>query len=841
MWRVAWASVRGHATRTVATALSVVFGVAFVTGTFVFTDTVEDAFEQLFGSTVEGADLVVSSTAAGTSGGGALHGGVPPDVVDQVKDVDGVADAEARYRGMAKLARDDGSPLVSFGAVLQGIDAPSMEGAVELRAGRLPADSRQVAIDASSASRLGKAVGDDATLLLNGPPQTYRISGIIAPPEAVRDLAGSTTVVFSDAVAAQLYGRDGATYIAVQAADGVAADSLRTRIANDLGAGYEVLTIDELVTDAVTQVGDFLGFITRGLLVFAGAALLVGAIIIFNTFGITVAQRTRELALVQAIGAQGRQVMRAVLLEALVIGVAGSAVGVAVGVLGALGLRTLLRLVNLPLPSTDMVVAPRTAAIGVIVGVVVTVVAAVGPAVRASRHAPMEAMRSVSPASGTAVSTPRLLTGTLAAGLAAATLIGAGLDRGGVIALGVGAVATMVALVLLAPLGAAPVTALVGWPVRTMRRLPGVLARANAIRNPGRTAATATALLVGLALVTFVLILVSSFRSSLDRVIVERFRADYQVQAVDQVGYPASVTAAVRDVDGVALTSAASVLRGDVDGSTRTMFAVDGATLPQVYDVGVVAGDLAGLADGGVAVSHELGIPLGASVGVRTGTEPPTARPIVALTDDLHLPGTTRVGQVLIDRSTVGEDLAARQDLVAFVTVAPDAAPAVVRQSLDEAVADQPDARIADTAQLRAQVRDETERLLGLVIGLVLLSVVVAFVGVINALGLSVVERTDELGLLQALGMTQRQARQMIRWESVIITVLGTVTGVALGAAFGWLGVRVLRDEGLTTFTIPVPQIVIAVGIVLVAGVIASVAPARRASHVDVLRAVTIE
>lgn len=841
MWRVAWANVRGHAARTVATAMSVVFGVAFVVGTFVFTDTVEDAFEQLFGSTVEGADLVISSTAPGDTDRATLSGGVPPKVVDQVTAVDGVAEAEARYRGMAKLARDDGTPLVSFGAVLQGIDAPSMNGAVEVRSGTLPDGAREVAIDASSASRLGKTVGDDATLLLNGPPRTYRISGVIAPPEAVRDLAGSTTVVFSDAVAKRLYGRDGATYVAVRAADGVDVDSLRTRIAADLGGGHEILTIDELVTDAVAQVGDFLGFITRGLLVFAGAALLVGAIIIFNTFGITVAQRTRELALVQAIGAQGRQVMRAVLLEALVIGVAGSVIGVAVGVLGALGLRSLLRLVDLPLPATAMVFAPRTAVIGVVVGLTVTVVAAVGPAARASRHAPVEALRSASPVAGPSVSTPRLLTGTLAAGLAAATLIGTGLDRGGLVALGVGAAATMVAVVLLAPLGAAPLTALVGWPVRAMRRLPGVLARANAIRNPGRTAATATALLVGLALVTFVLILVSSFRSSLDRVIVERFRADYQVQAVDQVGYPASVTEAVDEVDGVELTSAASVLRGDVDGTERTMFAVDGATLGQVYDVDVVAGDLADLADGGVATSQDLGIPLGASVAVRTGSGQPTARSVVALTDDVHLPGTTRVGQVLIDRSTVADDLTTRQDLVAFVTVGPDAAPAMVRQALEAAVADQPDARIADTAQLRAQVRDETDRLLGLVVGLVVLSVVVAFVGVVNALGLSVVERADELGLLQALGMTQRQARQMIRWESVIITVLGTATGVTLGAVFGWLGVHVLREEGLTTFTIPVPQIVIAVGVVLVAGVIASVAPARRASHVDVLRAVTIE
>jgi putative ABC transport system permease protein len=833
--RLAWANVRGRPVRTLATALSVVFGVAFVVGTFVFTDTVHDAFEQLFGSTVEGADLVIAPTSDGAAG-------VPPELADRAAQVPGVAGAEARYRGLAKLARDDGTALGSFGSLLQGIDAPAMAGAVELRSGELPRAEDEVAIDAASADELGRSIGDDVTVLLNGPGRQFRVTGVIEPPEAVRDLAGSTTVVFPDDVARDLYGRDGATYVAVRAGDRTPPADLRDRLARALGGGVDVLTVDELVADSVAQVGEFLGFLTRGLLVFAGAAVLVGAIIIFNTFGITVAQRTRELALVQAVGADSGQVIRAVLLEAIIVGVIGSAIGVVLGVLGAMGLRALLAAVDLPLPSTGLTLEPRTVLIGLVVGTVVTTVAALGPALRASHRAPVDALRSASAGARTIVSTPRLLVGCLAGGIAVTTLIGTAIDRGGLVGLAIGAATLTVAIVLLAPLGTAPLTSVIGAPIQALRRLPGLLAQANAVRNPGRTAATATALLIGLGLVTFVLILVSSFRTSLDLVIVERFRADYQIQAIDQVGYPSSVTDEARAIDGIELVSAAKVARGAVDGAAHTVFAVDHTTLDDVFDVAVLEGSLDQLASGGVALSKELNVPLGSSVAVQVGSSGAvTTRRVVALTDDLHLPGTTRVGDALIDVSALGDELAGRPDLVAFVKLAADADRAEVRAGLDRLTARQPDARVADTTELRDQVREQTDRLLGLVIGLVLLSVVVAFVGVVNVLGLSVVERSDELGLLQALGMTPRQTRQMVRWESVIITVLGTTVGVAVGTLFGWLGVRVLRDEGLTAFTMPTGQIAVAVAVMVLAGVIASVIPARRASHVDILRAVTIE
>jgi putative ABC transport system permease protein len=836
--RIAWASVRGHPLRTLATALSVVFGVAFVTGTFVFTDTVRSAFDQLFGSTVQGTDVVVRMAEDGAGAGQ----GVQPDVAGRLADLPGVAAAEAKYRGYAKLADDDGEALGGFGALLQGVDTPDTPSALALREGRMPEGDEEIAIDAASADTLDKDVGDEALLLLNGPEQPFTISGIVAPPSGVEELAGSTTIVFSDPMAERLYGGSGATYISVLAADDVEVAELRNAISAELGQDFQALTVDELVDDSVAQVGDFLGFLTRGLLVFAGAALLVGAIIIFNTFGITVTQRTREFALVQAVGADSMQVVRAVLLEASITGVVGSALGVLVGVVGAMGLRMLLDIVDLPLPSTSMQLAPRTIVVGMSIGIVVTLIAAVGPALRAAKRAPIDALRNTAGGGQKGVSTLRLITGCLVGGVATTTLAGTALDRIGMVGLAVGATALTLSVVLLSPLLAAPMTAIIGAPIGIMRRLPGRLARANAVRNPARTASTATALLVGLGLVTFVLILVSSFRTSLDRVIVEQFKADFQLQAADQMGYPRSVTAAARKVEGIEIVSAAKVTRGNVNNETRTIFAIDPATMPEVFEFDVFGGgSIDDLGDRGVVISEELGVPVGATVQLAIGSEQPAERQVVALMEDLHLPGTTRVGQVLVTRASVEETLSGQPDLVGFVKLAKGADPAAVRTALDEVVAEQPDVSIADNGDLRAQVRDQTNQLLGLVIGLVLLSVIVAFVGVVNILGLSIIERGDELGLLQALGMSRQQARQMVRWESVIITMLGTVVGLALGTLFGWLGVRVLRDEGLGTFSMPLEQIAIAVVVMLVSGVLASVLPARRASRADVLRAVTIE
>ena len=838
MRRIAWANVRGHPFRTLATAMSVVFGVAFVTGTFVFTDTVRSAFDQLFGSTVEGTDVVVRTSDAELAAGE----GVPPELAERIAPLPGVAHSEPRYRGFAKLADDEGESLGGFGALLQGVDAPEAPGAMELMAGAMPAADDEVAIDANSAETLDKKVGDQAMLLLNGPEQPFRISGIVAPPTGVEELAGSTTIVFSNETAQRLYGASGATYISVLADDGIRPTVLRDAVAEELDSQFQAQTVDELIHDSTAQVGDFLGFLTRSLLVFGGAALLVGAIIIFNTFGITVTQRTREFALVQAVGADSSQIVRAVMLEAVITGVIGSILGVLVGTVGATGLRTLLTIVNMPLPSTKMQLAPRTAAIGLTIGIVVTLISAVGPALRAARRAPVDALRHASAGGPKGVAMPRLIIGSLLTGIATSTLVGTALDRIGMIGLGVGATTLTFGVVMLSPVLASPLTAVIGAPIRMLRQLPGLLARANAVRNPARTASTATALLIGLGLVTFVLILVSSFRTSLDRVILEQFRADFQLQAVDQTGYPRGVTGAARKVEGVELVSAAKVTRGNVGGEPRTVFAIDPNTLPEVFQFEVFGGgDLSNLGERGVVLSEAVGVPVGATVEVAIGSQQPTERQVVALMDDLHLPGTTRVAQALVSRASVEDALGNQPDLVGFVKVARGADLEAVRAGLEEAAAEHPDVRVADNGDLREQVRTQTNQLLGLVIGLVLLSVIVAFVGVVNILGLSVIERADELGLLQALGMTRHQARQMVRWESVIITMLGTLVGLLLGTLFGWLGVRVLRDEGLGTFSMPIEQIAIAVAVMLVAGVLASVIPARRASRADVLHAVTIE
>jgi putative ABC transport system permease protein len=850
MRRIAWANVRAHPLRLAANALSVVIGIAFVTGTFVFTDTVRAAFDQLFGSAAGDVDVVVRAVSAfDASAVSSSRSRVPEEELSRIEGVEGVAAVEPRYSGQAELVDASGQVLGGAGTAKQGTDVPSVEAlaSFELREGRFPATSEEVAVDVASARALGVEPGDQVGLNLNGPVRQFTVTGTVTLPGGLEDLAGSTLTLFDDATARQLYGEGGAVSVSVLAEDGVGAQRLRDDLAAALGTGYEVLTGEEVAAEATEQVGEILGFLTTGLLVFAGVALLVGTVIILNTFGITVAQRTRELALLQAVGADSRQVLLTVLLEAVAVGVFGSASGILVGLAVATGLRTLLGWVGVPLPSTALVLHPRTALVGLALGVTVTLIAAAGPALRASRVAPLEALRTVTSARDEQIGRRRTIAGgvLLAAGALALwqfVVQGGGSWRwwlgGG------GTLAILAGMVAASPLVIRPVARLVGHPAAVTRGLPGTLAQQNALRNPRRTAATAAALVIGLGLVCFVLILVASYQASVTSVLDERFLADFQVQAANGRGFPQAATDAVRAVPGIETVS--TVKLGAVgldDGSGRIALAVDPVTLPQTFALDVTAGSLAGLSGGGgVALADGLATDLGVEVGDTLNLElvpglPPEPFQVAATYDPVSLPGAGSVAQVLLDVGRYAASVPFALDAAVFVKLADGADPAQARAALESALAGYPGTQLVDVAQLREQYADQADQLLGLVFGLLLLSILTALVGVVNILGLSVLERIRELGLLQAVGMTRQQARAMVRWESVIIALLGALLGLAIGTGFGWVGVRAMADEGLQVFRLPLLQMAAAVTVAGFAGVLASVLPARRASRVDVLRA----
>lgn len=860
MFRVALAGITAHAARLLSTSLAIVLAVAFVTGTLVYGDTLERSFSDLFGEVGAGIDVQVAGQQAFESTFTPAASGpapVPDDVVEAVAAVDGVAAVEATYTGTAQLLGPDGEPLGGQGPPTTGVDAPTVAAlsTVEVRAGRFPEAAGEIALDAASAEAAGFAVGDEMRVAVNGPVEAQTLVGTFGFPGR-DDVAGATVTMFDDATARELYGQDGAATVDVLAAEGVEREELRDRVAAAVGADYTVLTGEEAAEQAAAQIGEFLGFITTALLVFAGVSLVVAAFLIFNTFTIVVAQRTRELALLRAIGAGRGQVLATVLVEALVVGVVGSALGLLVGIGVALGLRELLAAFGLDLPSGDLVVAARTPIAAMVVGPLVTVVAALVPALRATRVAPLAALRDVTAPAAPRAGWVRLGLGVLLLALGSAGLALGLVGNGGLAAVGAGALGVLLGVAVLSALAVRPVARVLGAPVAAARGMAGTLARENTVRNPRRTAATAAALMIGLGLVSFVLILSASLQASVDKIVDERFRADFTVQPRDFVGFPSSVAEELAGVEGVGTVTTERVTTVGVDGVARTAAAIDPARYGEAIALDVTEGDLAGLADGQVALDGDLAADLGVGVGDVVPlalVDPDEERNrTVAAVYDLATTGSNT--QVLLARQGLEEAEAeagagagvavggrGALDSVGYVLLAPGVDADTVRGDLEAVLADYPSARLADAADLREEVRSQTDQLLGLVTALLLLSVVIALFGITNTLALSVLERTRELGLLRAVGMSRSQTRVMVRWEAVMVSLLGAVLGLVVGVFFGVVFTEALEGLGLSELALPTGSLAVAVVLAGLAGVVAAVLPARRASRVDVLRALAVE
>jgi putative ABC transport system permease protein len=530
--RATLSSLWAHKARMTLTAIAVVLGVAFVVGTFVFTDTLQATFEETLTATTDGVDVRVDvEQEFGGQFSAEQRDGVPADMIGRIRQVDGVRAVEGEVVGYAQFVVD-GEPVGDMGAPTLGLNAPAGEPLQdgELRAGRYPAEPGEVAVDAGTAGDHGLSVGDEVEILTGTEPETHVVTGVIGFGE-LDSLAGATVAMFDPRTAMDLYSVGG-DYLSLKiAADtGVDAEGLRDRIAATVGDGYAVRTGAEAAAELAASINEGLGFFTTGLLVFAGVSLFVGAFIIANTFSIVVAQRTRELALMRAIGASRRQVLGSVLTEAVVVGLAGSAVGVAAGAGLALALQRLLAVVGLPLPSGSLVVNASAAVIGLVVGVTVTTVSALAPAVKATRIPPVAALTAAAAPPPPRMGAKRIVAGVLVAGVGGA-MLGFGLfGQGGLPTVGAGAGVLLIGLALLAALVARPVIVFTGWPIARFLAIRGELARENALRNPRRTAATASALMIGLGLVTFASIFGASLTRSAETVIDEAFQAEYVVR-----------------------------------------------------------------------------------------------------------------------------------------------------------------------------------------------------------------------------------------------------------------------------------------------------------------------
>ena len=870
MLRAALKSLLGRKLRLVLTAFSIVLGVGFVAGTYVLTDTMNAAFEEVFEQTTQGVDVVVRAETAfdpigaGPGGGGGTEGRepLPAELLERVAALPEVASANGDVQGYAQFV----DPVTD--EVIGGVGPPTIgvnwtdqaTSVIELREGRPPEGPDDVVVDAGTAQGASLTVGDRVRVLFEGPPAEFTIVGIVGFGDA-DNLAGATLAVFDTETAQRVLGKEGEfDTISITAAEGSSSAELRTALQEVLPEGVEAATSADVADEAAQALGDALGFFRTALLVFAMIALFVGAFIIFNTFSIIVAQRTKELALLRSIGASRTQVMVSVVVEALAVGLVASAIGILAGILIAVGLQGLLGLLGIDLPSTTLQVLPRTIVVSLVVGIVVTVISSVLPARRAGRVAPIEALRE-STATGLGQGYGRRLTfGGVVTGLGGAALL-YGLfgnqDNAGLL-IGIGAAVTFVGVAMLSPFIARPLSQGIGSVLGGVLRLFDPLARAlgrkgssaiqrrlgreNAMRNPRRTAATASALMIGLGLVAMVSILSASLKASIDVALERSLRADLTLMTQSFTAFSPEATTRVRALPEVDVVSAFRQGGMRWEGSTEFVTAVEPSTVEAVASLDVTEGSLDALNEpDSVLIYVERAVDEGIAVGDRITVEFATVGETELTVAGIYQENGVVGGGFLLSLETYERYFTEQLDAWSMVRLADGVTPAQGQAALETALADFPNVQVQDQASFREQQAGFIDQLLNLVTALLSMAILIALFGIANTLGLSIFERTRELGLLRAVGMSRAQVRRMVRWEAVIIAVLGALLGLVIGVFFGWALQQALASEGVTELAIPAGQLTAYVLFAAIAGVFTAIGPARRAARLNVLEAISYE
>jgi putative ABC transport system permease protein len=829
-----------HKMRLVHTAIAAALAVSLVSGTFILTDTVERAFDTATTASPNGVDVIVRSASEFAPTGNQLaeRQSVPPEILPTVEGVPGVESAWGLVWGYAQIVDKQGNAIAPQGLPTLGTAWGPTDSLTE---GRAPLEPGEVAIDAVTAKENGFSLGDKIKVLFQGLVEEFTIRGI----RGATDLVASTLATFDIKTAQRVLGRqDRLDAIAVKAAPGVNVEGLRAAVGGVVPDGYEAVTNDQAAQEAKESWTNALGFLTTGLLVFAAIALLVGGFIIFNTFSILVAQRTRELGLLRALGASRAQVMVSVLAEAVAVGLVASAAGVALGFGAARGLLAVMSRVGLEVPTTSVVFVPRTVAASLLCGVVVTAVAAVLPARRATQVSPVDGVRD---ADGTRDHSARR---RLAAG-AVSSLAGLGCVLTGLftdlgpalLLLAVGGGGFFAGLALMAPFLATPGARLLGEPVVRLLGEPARLGRENAMRNPRRTAATAAALTIGLSLIGVVAILAASMKASASQAVEETLKADFVVKAAASQGMspgiPPVAANRLRETAGVSLVSEIRAGQWGLAGKSQTLLAVNPQTVGSVHRLDPESEASARrLGDGDVIVRDTVARRHGWRPGgdvpmtfARTGTQR------LRMVDTFS--STAVTGDYVISLRTYEANFAQQLDAEVRVLLSAGVDPVEGRARIEAALAEFSNVDVLDKDEVLAAQEAQVNRILVPVTGLLALSVLIALLGITNTLALSIHERTREIGLLRAIGMARRQLRSMIRSEAVIIASLGATAGVAVALFFGWAAVSAMRDVGLTELVFPVRQLLAWVGAVSVAGLLAAILPARRAAGLDVLDAVT--
>jgi putative ABC transport system permease protein len=844
MFRIALKGILGRKARLVLTSLAVIIGTAFLAGTSVFTATLDRTFNNLFEDVFKNIDGYVRSAEVIEGDFGLQERQrIPAELVDQVNAVPGVADAVPDIQAFARIIGKDGKPLGSEGAgpPTFGSVAVEFKGALwTISEGKWPVGAGEVALDEASARNGNYVVNDKVKVVAQSGSREFTLVGIASYGD-VRSPGGATFALFDVPTAAEFLGKPGFVDAILVVGDGSRTDE---ELATDIDAVFdpalkiETLTGAEVTKETQDDIGEALSFFGILLSIFSSIALGVGSFVIYNVFSISAAQRQRENALLRAIGASRRQVSRAMLIESVIVGIFGSMMGFLGGIGLAVGLSGLLRALDIDLPQGGLVVTPGAAFNTILVGLLVTVASAYLPARRAGKVPPLAAMRA------TALETAgpgriRAYAGLTSVFLGLVT-IGAVILGASNSLLGVGVLLVFAGTIILGPAIARPVALVLGRPAAALRGVTGTMARQNAARNPKRTSRTASPVLIGVALVAAVSALAASINGQISDIFTKQFSGDYAVssQAQGFGGLSPSLATDLGKIDGVQSATGIGTLLVKIDDKGRTLTVISPETIEGNYDIGLIDVNYSDLDKDGIFVSLDYAereeLSVGSTVNVVLADTTSRALTVRGLYEFNDLAGNRIVSREMFANANVTSF-----DFGIYVTLAPGADSKQVRASLQKAVDDYGQGKLLSKQEYIDEQAGQVNQLLGLIYGLLFLSVIIAIVGIIITLLLSVFERQREIGLLRAVGMTRSQVRTTVRWESVITSLLGAVLGIVLGLALGWVVVFSLRDQGLTSFQIPIGNTIFIMVMSFIVGVLAAVYPAWRATKVDVLEALT--
>lgn len=852
MLKTALKSLLGHKLRLAITAVAIALGVGFMAGTLVLTDTLARTFDDLFARVGAGVDAEVRarSVVEGSSDTGPLRADVDPALVERITAVDGVKGAEGNVLGFAVPVKKDGSPFASAGAPQFGGNWYALDevNPYELVEGEPPQGPKEAVIDRSLAKTGDFSVGDRIKVQTIGPTLDLEVVGI-ATFGGSDNAAGATFVAMDTPNATRYFSANGRVQtVSVVGDPGVSQEQLVRRIGAILPDELEAVTgqasIDEAQQESREQLEVFNAFFSG----FAAVSLVVGAFLIYNTFGIIIGQRTRELALLRSLGAGRGQVLGSVVLEAAVIGLLASLTGIVLGVGLAIGLKAVIGAIGIDLPGTTPVVAPRTVIVSIVLGLLITTLSALVPAFKASRVPPLAAIRDVA-VERVQGSVARVVAGVALAALGVAGLVlGASNDELAQVLIGV--VLVFAAVVVLGPRIAPIVARGLGAPLPRLAGVPGLLARENATRNPKRSAGTASALMLSVAVVTVLSIFFFSFLASINSSVDQDLLADYQIDT-GGFGFPTlspELATRLEERPEVAAASGVRIGAFAVEGDSHPVYGVDGADVEELFDLGLEEGSFADLGPDGFATdrrtAEEEGWRLGTELDVTFPSGSTRPMRIAAIYDNAGIVAQNSDGRYLLDTSVFTADFPAQSQFDARVVVrsAEGVDDDDARAAIDEVAAAFPSAEVRDRDGIKEEQNSQLYQSLGILVVMLALSVLIGGLGITNTLALSVFERTREVGLLRAVGATRRQLRASIGYESVILTLFGTLMGMVIGVAGGAALISALSGTLIrATISVPIPFLVAVLVLAVIIGVLASLLPAWRAARLDVLRAVAAE